>query len=539
MEYQLSNLGSNISSHGLENHDLHPTSDVHWNYPAAQLVEQAVHRGEGHLSAGGALVTDTGHHTGRSPNDKFTVEEPSSKDNIWWGSVNRPISASHFSALRADILDHLNERELFVFDGWAGAHPAHRLPIRVVTQNAWHALFAQNMFIVATPAEQQKHTPEFTVLHAPSLNANPEKHGTKSETAIVVNFGAREVLICGTQYAGEIKKSIFSVLNYQLPDRGVMPMHSSINIGSDGHAAIFFGLSGTGKTTLSADPHRTLIGDDEHGWSDDGVFNFEGGCYAKVINLSPEAEPEIHATTQRFGTILENVVMHPNTCALDLEDESKTENTRASYPLSYIPNASPTGIAGQPKNVVMLTADAFGVLPPIARLTPEQAMYHFLSGYTARVAGTERGVTEPQATFSACFGAPFMPRHPSVYAKMLGELLEKYGCDCWLVNTGWTGGAYGTGHRMPIKYTRALLSAALDGNLAQVPTVTDPLLGLFVPESCPGVPNEILTPRETWPDKGAYDETAGKLVQMFTKNFGKFEEYVTPEVVASAPKKAA
>ena len=535
----MSKLGRHISSHGLDNHGLHPTKDVHWNYPAAQLVEEAIRRGEGQLSAGGALVTDTGHHTGRSPNDKFTVEEPSSKEKIWWGSVNRPISIDHFGVLRADILDYLNARELFVFDGWAGAHPAHRLSIRVVTENAWHALFAENMFIEAAPAEQEKHTPEFTVLHAPGLQADPAKHGTKSETAIVVNFGTREVLICGTQYAGEIKKSIFSVLNYQLPDRGVMPMHSSVNIGSDGHAAIFFGLSGTGKTTLSADPRRTLIGDDEHGWSDDGVFNFEGGCYAKVINLSPEAEPEIHATTQRFGTILENVVMYPNTRALDLDDESKTENTRASYPLSFIPNASATGIAGQPKNVVMLTADAFGVLPPIARLTPEQAMYHFLSGYTARVAGTERGVTEPQATFSTCFGAPFMPRHPSVYAKMLGELLEKYGCDCWLVNTGWTGGAYGTGHRMPIKHTRALLSAALDGNLAAVPTVTDPLLGLFVPESCPGVPNDILTPRETWPDKVAYDETAGKLVQMFSKNFGQFEEYVTPEIIDAAPKKAA
>ena len=534
----MSTLGKYISSHGLDHHGLNPSKDVYWNLAASELVEQAIQRGEGHLSVGGALVTDTGHHTGRSPNDKFTVEEPFSKDKIWWGKVNRPISEENFRVLRKEVVDHLDARDLFVFDGWAGAHPAHRLPIRVVNQHAWHNKFAQNMFIEATSAEKQKHVPEFTVLHAPGFQADPARHGTNSETFIIVNFGAREVIIGGSQYAGEIKKSIFSVLNFQLPDRGVLPMHSSVNVGADGNSAIFFGLSGTGKTTLSADPNRTLIGDDEHGWSDDGVFNFEGGCYAKVINLSEEAEPEIYATTGRFGTILENVVMAPETGELDLDDGSKTENTRASYPLTFIPNASPTGVTGQPKNVVMLTADAFGVLPPIAKLTPEQAMYHFLSGYTARVAGTERGVTEPQATFSTCFGAPFMPRHPSVYAKMLGELLENHDCECWLVNTGWTGGAYGTGHRMPIKHTRALLAAALDGNLADVATVTDPLLGLHVPESCPGVPPEILNPRGTWSNKGAYDETAGKLVQMFVKNFGQFEEYVNPEVIDAAPKAA-
>ena len=532
------NKGTHISSHGLSNNGLSPSKDVHWNYSASQLIEEAIKRGEGTLSAGGALVTDTGHHTGRSPSDKFTVEEPSSKDKIWWGKINKPMSEEHFNILRKDIIDHLNSNDLFIFDGWAGANKDHRLPIRVVNQHAWHNLFAQNMFLEATPDEKKNHVPEFTILHAPDLKADPAKHGTNSETVITVNFGAKEVLIAGTQYAGEMKKSIFSVLNYQLPDKGILPMHSSINVGSDGNSAIFFGLSGTGKTTLSADPNRELIGDDEHGWSTDGVFNFEGGCYAKVINLSAEAEPEIYATTGRFGTILENVVMSPETGIIDLDDESKTENTRASYPLSYIPNASPTGIAGQPKNVVMLTADAYGVLPPIAKLTPEQAMYHFLSGYTARVAGTERGVTEPQAVFSTCFGAPFMPRHPSVYAKMLGEFLEKENCTCWLVNTGWTGGAYGTGHRMPIKHTRALLAAALDGDLANVATATDPLLGLHVPESCPGVPEEILHPRETWPDKGAYDNTAGKLVEEFSSNFVQFEEYVTDEVIKAAPKAA-
>ena len=535
----MTNVGTHVSSYGLGNHGLNPTASVHWNFSSTQLIEEAVRRSEGRLSAGGALVTRTGHHTGRSPNDKFTVEEPSSKDKIWWGKVNRPISEANFRALRQEVVAHLDSHDLFVFDGWAGAHPSHRLPIRVVTPHAWHCLFAGNMFLHGSADELARHVPEFTVLHAPAVTADPAQHGTNSETFIVVNFGTREIVIGGSQYAGEIKKSIFSVLNYRLPDQGVMPMHSSVNIGADGNAAVFFGLSGTGKTTLSADPRRTLVGDDEHGWSDDGVFNFEGGCYAKVIRLSEEAEPEIYETTRRFGTILENVVMDPDTRELDLNDDSLTENTRGSYPLAFIPNASPTGIAGQPRNVVMLTADAFGVLPPIARLTPEQAMYHFLSGYTARVAGTERGVTEPQATFSTCFGAPFMPRHPSVYARMLGKLLETHDCRCWLVNTGWTGGAYGTGHRMPIQHTRALLAAALDGNLAEAATAVDPLLGLNVPRNCPGVPDEILSPRDTWPDKGAYDDAAGKLVQMFSKNFGQFEEYVTPEVIEAAPRAMA
>ncbi len=535
----MSDIGAHISSHGLSEHGLNPTKDVRWNLSVPALYQEAISRGEGVLGIGGALITDTGHHTGRSPNDKFVVKEPSSEDKVWWGKVNRPMEEAVYNALRAKVIDHLNGRELFVRDCWAGADPKNRLAVRVINEHAWHNLFTSNMFIDAAPGELGSFSPEFTVIHAPDYQADPDVDGTNSATFILVNFGAREVLIGGTQYAGEIKKSVFSVMNYMLPDRGVMPMHSSINVGNDGDSAIFFGLSGTGKTTLSADPNRTLVGDDEHGWSDDGVFNFEGGCYAKVIKLSAEAEPEIYATTHMFGTILENVVFDEATGALDLDDETKTENTRASYPLNFIPNASATGTAGQPKNVVMLTADAFGVLPPIAKLTPEQAMYHFLSGYTARVAGTERGVTEPEATFSACFGAPFMPRHPSVYAALLGKALEKHNCTCWLVNTGWTGGSYGTGERMPIKHTRALLGAALDGDLVNTPTFVDPVFGFHVPESCEGVPAKILNPRETWADKDAYDATATKLIEMFVKNFGQFEEHVTNEVIAAAPRAKA
>ena len=535
----MNDIGTHISSHGLAEHGLAPTKDVYWNLSVPALYEAAIRRGEGTLGAGGALITDTGHHTGRSPNDKFIVKEPSSEGNIWWGKVNRPIGVARYDGLRARVVAHLNGRDLFVRDCWAGADPNHRLAVRVINEHAWHNLFAGNMFIEPKPEDLARHAPEFTVLHAPGCQADPDKDGTRSETFIVVNFGAREVLIGGSNYAGEVKKSVFSLMNYMLPDRGVMPMHASVNVGNDGASAIFFGLSGTGKTTLSADPHRTLVGDDEHGWSDDGVFNFEGGCYAKVIRLSEEAEPEIYDTTRRFGTILENVVFDPDTHALDLDDDAKTENTRASYPLDFIPNASETGMAGQPSAVVMLTADAFGVLPPIAKLTPDQAMYHFLSGYTARVAGTERGVTEPEATFSTCFGAPFMPRHPSVYAKLLGEQLQKQGCECWLVNTGWTGGAYGVGERMPIKHTRTLLEAALDGGLGDTRTFTDPVFGLHVPESCPGIPAEILNPRETWADKAAYDATAEKLIAMFIDNFSQFEEHVTDEVIAAAPRAKA
>ena len=534
----MNELGTHISSNGLSDIGLSPTKNVHWNLSVPGLYQEAIERREGVLGIGGAFLTDTGHHTGRSPNDKFVVKEGSSEANIWWGKVNKPMEESVYNALREKVINHLNGRELFVKDCWAGADGNYRLAVRVINEHAWHNLFAGNMFIEADPSDLASFKPEFTVIHTPDYEADPEVDGTNSTTFILVNFGAREVLIGGTQYAGEIKKSVFSVMNYILPDRGVMPMHSSINVGKDGASAIFFGLSGTGKTTLSADPDRTLVGDDEHGWSDDGVFNFEGGCYAKVIKLSAEAEPEIYATTSIFGTILENVVFDENTRVLDLDDKTKTENTRASYPLAAIPNASTTGVAGQPKNVVMLTADAFGALPPIAKLTPAQAMYHFLSGYTARVAGTERGVIEPEATFSTCFGAPFMPRHPSVYANLLGKLLEDHNCTCWLVNTGWTGGPYGTGERMPIKHTRALLGAALDGDLANTPTFVDPAFGLNVPESCEGVPAEILNPRDTWADKDAYDATAKKLVDMFVANFAQFEEHVTPEVIAAAPKTA-
>ncbi len=531
----MSDIGTHVSSNGLSDHGLNPTKDVHWNISVPGLYQEAIERGEGVLGLGGALLTDTGHHTGRSPKDKFVVKEASSDANMWWGKVNKPIEESAYNALRVKVIAHLNDRELFVKDCWSGAQKANRLAVRVINEHAWHNLFAGNMFIDADPSELGDFKPDFTVIHAPDYEADPDVDGTNSTTFILVNYGAREVLIGGTQNAGEIKKSVFSVMNYILPDRGVMPMHSSINVGKDGSSAIFFGLSGTGKTTLSADPNRTLIGDDEHGWSDDGVFNFEGGCYAKVIKLSAKAEPEIHATTSMFGTILENVVYDENTRVLDLDSEVKTENTRASYPLASIPNASKTGVAGQPKNVVMLTADAFGVLPPIAKLTSAQAMYHFLSGYTARVAGTERGVTEPEATFSTCFGAPFMPRHPSVYANLLGKLLEDHNCTCWLVNTGWTGGPYGTGERMPIKHTRALLAAALDGDLVSTPTFIDPAFGLSVPKTCDGVPAEILNPRGTWADKDAYDATAGRLVEMFVANFKQFEEHVTPEIIAAAP----
>ncbi len=526
--------GPVVSSHGLANHGLRNLGTAHWNYTTAALYEQALRRGEGMLARGGALVVLTGQHTGRSPNDKFIVEEESSRDDIWWGDVNRPIGRDKFERLRERLLGYLEDRDVFVQDCYAGADPEHRLRVRVVTDSAWHSLFARNMFIQPPHDALADFVPDFTVLHAPALEADPASDGTNSGTFIVVSFEERLVLIGGTSYAGEIKKSIFSVLNYLLPAKGVMPMHCSANIGPDGDTAIFFGLSGTGKTTLSADSTRTLIGDDEHGWSDVGVFNFEGGCYAKVIRLSAEAEPEIYATTSRFGTILENVVMDPATRRLDLDDGRYTENTRASYPLDFIPNASETGVGGHPQNVVMLTADAFGVLPPISRLTPAQAMYHFLSGYTARVAGTEKGLgNEPQATFSTCFGAPFMPRHPAVYARLLGEKIARHGARCWLVNTGWTGGAYGVGERMKIAYTRAMVHAALDGRLAEVAASPDPNFGLAVPESCPDVPSEVLNPRNTWPDKQAYDQAAREVAKRFETNFRQFEREVDEEIRAA------
>jgi phosphoenolpyruvate carboxykinase (ATP) len=481
-------------------------------------------------------VARTGAHTGRSPNDKFTVKEPLSEKNIHWGTVNRPIDEAHFDALHRDVLAYLQDKDLFVLDAWAGHDPQFRLPVRIINEFAWHNAFARNMFIPENdPAKRAAHAPEFTVLTVPKFKADPAKHGSRSDVAILVNFGKKLVIIAGTEYAGETKKSIFSILNYTLPLQGVMPMHCSANIGADGDTALFFGLSGTGKTTLSSDPRRRLIGDDEHGWSDTGVFNFEGGCYAKVIKLSQEAEPQIYATTKRFGTILENVVIDPDTRTLDLDNASLTENTRASYPLTFIDNAELSGIGGHPANVIMLTADAYGVLPPIARLTPDGAMYHFLSGYTARVAGTEKGVTEPKAAFSTCFGAPFLPLNPNVYAKMLGEKIAKHNARVWLVNTGWTGGPYGVGSRMKIAYTRAMITAALTGQLDRVEYVKHPIFNIDVPTSVPAVPDAVLDPRSTWPDAGKYDAQAKKLAAMFVENFKTFENDVPESVKAAGP----
>jgi len=526
--------GPVVSRYGLSHHHLRNYTTAYWNLSAPALTEEALRRGDGCLAEGGALVVLTGQHTGRSPKDKFIVEEPGSSGSIWWGDVNVAMSEAHFEGLHKKLLAYFENRELFVQDLHAGADPEYRLPVRVVSESAWHSLFARNMFLRPGHDALAEFEPAFTVLHAPNLEADPETDGTNSGAFVVVNFARRLVLIGGTSYAGEIKKSIFSILNYLLPERDVLPMHCSANIGPAGDAAIFFGLSGTGKTTLSADGTRSLIGDDEHGWSTKGVFNFEGGCYAKVINLSAEAEPEIYATTRRFGTVLENVMMDPETRRLDLDDNRYTENTRASYPLDFIPNVNLSGQGSLPRNIVMLTADAFGVLPPISRLTPEQAMYHFLSGYTARVAGTEKGLgKEPAATFSTCFGAPFMPRHPSVYAGMLGRKMAETGAKCWLVNTGWTGGAYGVGRRMAIAHTRSMVRAALDGRLAEVSTVKHPDFGLAIPASCPEVPEGVLDPKSTWADKQAYDQTARELTKRFEGNFKQFESYVDDGVKAA------
>ncbi len=505
------------------------------NLSTAALYEAALREGEGMLAADGPLVVRTGTHTGRSPKDKFVVREPSSEDKVWWGDVNHPISEAHYDRLRARLMTYVADRRLYSQDMFIGAHPAHRRSLRVYTETAWASIFARNLFRRPTAEQLAAFEPNFTIINVPSFEADPETEGTRSGTAILVHLRRMEVIIVGTMYAGEIKKSAFTVMNYLMPDEGVLPMHSSINVGDAGDVAVFFGLSGTGKTTLSADPLRSLIGDDEHGWGGDYVFNFEGGCYAKTIRLSPMYEPDIFATTKRFGTILENVDIDPRTRELDLDSEAITENTRGAYPLHYIGNADPTGVAGMPRNVVFLTADAFGVLPPISRLTREQAAYHFISGYTAKLAGTEVGVKEPSATFSACFGAPFLPRHPGVYAHMLMDRLDEFDVPVWLVNTGWTGGPYGTGERMNIAHTRNMVRAALSGALADVPTQVDPVFGLAIPVAVPGVPTDVLTPRDTWADPSAYDVAARRIAGMFHANFESYADGVGPEVRAAGP----
>jgi phosphoenolpyruvate carboxykinase (ATP) len=510
-------------------------ANVLTNLSTAELYERAVRAAEGAIAADGPLVVRTGTHTGRSPRDKFIVREPWSQDKVWWGDVNHEISEEHYDRLRARLVGYLADRELYAQDLYIGAHPAHRRSLRVYTETAWASIFARNLFRRPPRGDLATFAPNFTIIDVPSFEADPSTEGTRTGTAILLHLRRMEIIIVGTEYAGEIKKSAFTVMNYLMPDEGVLPMHSSINVGADGDAAVFFGLSGTGKTTLSADPLRSLIGDDEHGWGEGYTFNFEGGCYAKTIRLSPMYEPDIFSTTRRFGTILENVDIDPLTRELDLDSERYTENTRGAYPLEFIGNADPTGIAGGPRNVVFLTADAFGVLPPIARLTREQAAYHFISGYTAKLAGTEIGVQEPTATFSAGFGAPFLPRHPGEYATMLVDRLERYDVPVWLVNTGWTGGPYGTGQRMNIAHTRNMVRAALNGDLDGVPTVVDPVFRIAVPTTVPGVPTELLAPRSTWADQAAYDSQAGKLAAMFHRNFAAYADGVPDAIRAAGP----
>lgn len=529
----MTTLGYCPSSVGLDRHGITHCNDVYWNLSPAELCEHAVRNGDGSLADNGAIVCTTGPHTGRSPKDKFIVEEDATKDQIWWGAVNRPLSESQFDALHDHVVKHYRSQKLFVRDMFAGADDRTRLPLRVITETAWHNLFASQMFIKPTDSTDG-HEPRYTILNAPTCKADPAIHGTNSGTFIVLHLSRGLILIGGTAYAGEIKKSIFSLMNYLLPQDGVLSMHCSANIGAGGDTALFFGLSGTGKTTLSADPGRRLIGDDEHGWSDDGVFNIEGGCYAKCIKLSQKQEPQIYDAI-RFGSVLENVVMDDTSRTIDFDDDTLTENTRVAYPLTYIDGAVLPSVGGHPSNVVFLTCDAFGVLPPISRLSPAQAMYHFLSGYTAKVAGTEKGVTEPQATFSTCFGAPFLPLPPQRYATMLGEKLKRHGAACWLVNTGWSGGGYGVGQRMNLKHTRAMVRAALGGELDDVPYVPDPVFGVSVPQSCPGVPTEVLTPRSTWADGAGYDRKAKELANLFNENFATFEG-VSSDVAAAAPK---
>ena len=526
---------ASASLYGLELHGLQPSMTVHWNLSPARLCTQALLRGEGELTDVGAFAANTAPHTGRSPGDRYIVRDATVQETVDWGPVNTPIAPEFYDRLKTDVREHLEGRELFVRDARAGEHPVAGINVRIVTTSAWHALFANNMFLRLSLAELPDLRPDFTVLHAPELQADPSRHGTRTGAFIVLNFEKRMALVGGTRYAGEIKKSIFSVLNYLLPDQGILPMHCAANVGPSEDTALFFGLSGTGKTTLSADPNRGLIGDDEHGWGPDGVFNFEGGCYAKVIRLSSGGEPEIYRASRMFGTILENVVLDPVTSRVDFDDASITENTRASYPIHYIPNAIVPGKGGHPGNVIFLSCDAFGVLPPISRLTPPQAMYHFLSGYTAKVAGTERGVTEPKAVFSACFGAPFLPRHPGVYARMLGERLRVHGSNVWLVNTGWTGGGAGVAKRIRLDYTRSMVRAALDGSLDDAETIRDPHFEVHVPTSVPGVPPKILVPRQSWASPQDYDDAAARLTEMFKENLRAYEDGVDPEVIEAGP----
>jgi len=526
--------GHRNSAHGAESFGLKHLTAVHWNLLEPQLYERALEGLEAKLSSGGALVAETGAHTGRSPKDKFVVRDAATENTVWWDN-NGSISEAQFEALYQDFLKEAEGKSLYAQDLYGGADPACRIKVRVYTELAWHSLFIRTMLRRPERAELDSFVPEMTIIDLPSFKADPAKHGVRSETVIAVNFTRGIVLIGNSSYAGEMKKSVFTFLNYLLPEKGIMPMHCSANVGNDGDVCLFFGLSGTGKTTLSADARRTLVGDDEHGWSQGGVFNFEGGCYAKTIRLSAEAEPEIFSASNRFGTVLENVVIDPVTAVPDFDNGSRTENTRAAYPLHFIPNASATGQAGMPKNIIMLTCDAFGVLPPIAKLTPAEAMYHFLSGYTAKVAGTEKGVKDPEATFSTCFGAPFMPRHPSVYGNLLRDLIAQHGVNCWLVNTGWTGGKYGVGQRMPIKVTRALLAGVLDGSLKDATFRTDPYFGFEVPTAVPGISSDILEPVKTWADAAEFDATARKLVTMFQENFAKFEAHVDEAVRGAQP----
>ena len=533
-EPKIVHVGVRPSSHGLEVHGLRNLSAVYWNLGTEQLLEHAIQRREGILASGGSLVVRTGQFTGRSPKDKFIVRDELTDPHVQWGPVNQPMSEAHFDRVYSRMMTYWQGHEVYVQDCFVGADPGYTLPVRVISQLAWHSLFARQLFIRPDREQLAAHRPDFTILFAPDFQTSPAEEGTNSETCIAISFKKRAVLICGTSYAGEMKKSAFTVLNYLLPERGVFPMHCSANIGAAGDVALFFGLSGTGKTTLSADPQRRLIGDDEHGWSDRGVFNFEGGCYAKCIRLSRENEPQIWNAI-RFGTVLENVAMDAETRQIDFNSDEITENTRAAYPIEFIDGAVTPSVGGHPSNVIFLTADAFGVLPPISRLAPEQAMYHFLSGYTAKVAGTERGLgKEPQATFSAGFGAPFLPRPPASYASLLGEKLRRHQADCWLVNTGWVGGPYGVGSRMKLQYTRAMLNAVLSGELKDVPVTPDPIFKVMVPQSCPGVPATFLDARGMWADKAAYDKAARDLAQRFNKNFEKFTE-VSREIAAAAP----